>query len=78
MNLKTIVLSGIRAAERFVSATHSDFHVSWSGWNIETFIPNPSAEYSPRGSYNRDLGMWGYTYTFRPSRYGKWYVKVPA
>ena len=78
MNLKTIVLAGERAADKFVSAVHDGFHTTWNGWTIETFIPNASAEYSPRGSYNRDLNSWGYTYTFRPSRYGKWYVKVPA
>lgn len=77
MKLKTLVLSESEADE-FVDQTHRGFIARWNGWNIETFVPNPSAEYIARGSFNRDTGQWGYTYTFRPNKYGKWIVKVPA
>jgi hypothetical protein len=77
MNLATIPLTE-RSAEAFVSANHTGFTTKWDGWNIKVFIPNPSAEYVPRGSYDRDTEKWGYTYTYRPTHKGKWYVKVPA
>lgn len=76
MKLKTLVLSESEA-ETFVNTPSSKYLARWNGWKIETFVPNPSAEYIPRGSYNRDTGQWGYTYTFRPNRYGKWIVRVP-
>lgn len=77
MNLTTIPLNE-RSAEAFVSAQHEGFTTQWDGWNIQVFMENPSAEYRTRGSYNRDLQKWGYTYTYQPKSNGKWYVKVPA
>lgn len=77
MNLATIPLNE-RSAEAFVSSKHKGFTTQWDGWNIQVFIPNPAAEYVARGSYNRTVSKWGYTYTYRPGSNGKWYVKVPA
>lgn len=77
MKLQTYVLNE-RKAEEFVEKGHEKAVLYWDGWDIKSFVPNPSAEYVARGSFNRDLGRWGYTYTFRPNRYGKWIVKVPA
>lgn len=79
--LKRIYLAGFRSAETFVSKSNlpeSGYAARWDGWNLQTFVPDPNAYTHGRGSFDRNSGLWGFTYTFEPNRKGHWAVKVPA
>jgi hypothetical protein len=80
-NLRKITLSSARAAETFVRSSNLEskgYSAKWDGWTIVTFSAHPGGMYHPRGVFDRDSGLWGYSHRHPVTSVGTWVVKVPT
>ena len=57
----------LEEAENFVANNKNAY---FEGWEVIVHRPNPGAEYSANGSFNRETGLWGFNKRVAPNDKG--------